>query len=592
MSCLLLLLAFLMVFTTSWPIISMANKLPASELTALDNYPNWVGACGASTDNTDSGGVSGDVQDLAKQVLSNKNIDKDSGRVVREDLEQAAAGKPSVGNNKLNPYILGATLEIAKEHKVSISSITGNGSGHSGGSKHYVGLAVDFQSLDGKSTNGSDAAAQTIVTAAGKVMPKGSSFGLGSSPGSIKLPSGMSSFGDFPNHVHMQAPAGGPDRIQGSKDSSADSESGGSGGTSASGDASGSSSGCCPRGGAGGGTSTGKPVGKNEYSAGDEYAFLVGEMKLSPIAAAAITGNAIWESGGSADKLTVVTSNPSSVGANGIHQWYQGRLTSLKALADKQNKSWTDLGVQLDYLKSELTGGYKAVLSAVKAQKTIASATTTFEAKFEISGDTGSYPTRIALAKKVLKKFGGASSSSTGEGEGCPDSSATDTGEYKNPFRDVKKLQRLRIDQGIDMFATGPYYAIGPGKVFAATTSSGWPGGNFIGYTLTDGPAKGKHVFMAENCKPKVKVGDKVNSDTVICELYADHSPWSETGWAAGPSAGYSAAAHTCYSTGGSTNTAYGVNFSELMKKLGGPAGVPQKTGTTCKLPSGWPQWK
>ncbi len=162
--------------------------------------------------------ISGTTQELAKKVLENANIDIANGRVVKEDLEEAANGKPSADGAVLNPAILSALLEIAKNHKLSISSITGNGSGHSSGSKHYTGNAVYIQSLDGKATNGSDQLAQTIVTIAGKVLPKGTSFGLGSNKNAINLPDGMTSFSDAPNHVHIQVPDGTGGTTEGDED--------------------------------------------------------------------------------------------------------------------------------------------------------------------------------------------------------------------------------------------------------------------------------------------------------------------------------------------------------------------------------------
>jgi murein DD-endopeptidase MepM/ murein hydrolase activator NlpD len=180
-------------------------------------------------------------------------------------------------------------------------------------------------------------------------------------------------------------------------------------------------------------------------------------------------------------------------------------------------------------------------------------------------------------------------SASTASCDNSSSGSSGDVGEYKNPLRDIKGLTRLRIDMGVDYGGNGPVYAIGNGKVNLATTTSGWPGGGFVNYKLTDGPAAGKYVYFAENCKPTVRVGDTVSADTVICRM-TNGFPYTETGWATEPSQGNLAAAHTVYSEG--DVTAYGANFSDFMKKLGAPPGVqaPNKP-LKGSLPSGWPTW-
>lgn len=207
------------------------------------------------------------------------------------------------------------------------------------------------------------------------------------------------------------------------------------------------------------------PVGPNTYSAGDEYSFLIGK-RLSPITAAAITGNAIWESGGSLTALTIRTDNPSTSvpPANGIHQWYDTRLTALQNFAQKQGKPWRDLGVQLDYLWLEFTNGQGAgadesgALAAVKAKTDIASATTTFEAIFEVSGATSSYPFRIAAAQAVLAKFGGGAGSSTTSTATDSSCSTSNNGPSSGSCSGGGKYSALvssgsnfaGVDQGID----------------------------------------------------------------------------------------------------------------------------------------------
>ena len=168
---------------------------------------------------------------------------------------------------------------------------------------------------------------------------------------------------------------------------------------------------------------------------------------------------------------------------------------------------------------------------------------------------------------------------------------------YKNPFRDIHNLGASRVDQGVDYTGSGPIYALGNGKV-VSTTNSGWPGGTFIVYQLTDGPASGKYVYFAENCD-NIKVStsppnNTVTSDTVICTM-VDASPHIEIGWADGSAIGNSMA-HDVWVGHDSDSyyTAFGKNLSDLLQSLPSPppAGIvhagAQKLGT---LPPGWPTW-
>ncbi|MDQ6784124.1 MAG: M23 family metallopeptidase, partial [Actinomycetota bacterium] len=160
-------------------------------------------------------------------------------------------------------------------------------------------------------------------------------------------------------------------------------------------------------------------------------------------------------------------------------------------------------------------------------------------------------------------------------------------GSYDNPLRGIVGLTPLRIDQGVDYAGSGPLYAIGDGVV-VSTTNSGWPGGAFIAIRLTDGPAAGDVVFEAENITPLVSIGQQVTANTVLGTLHNAY-PNSELGWGSSRAIGSALAPYYGgYIQGDST--ALGVNFNQLLVKLGAPSGVIQPTvdGT---LPSGWPTW-
>lgn len=87
--------------------------------------------------------VSGNAQQLAQQILDNNKISK-TGRYVMEDLQNTAAGKPAYGNVNISLNILQFLADLGENTSYTITSITGAGSGHTSGSNHYSGHAVDL----------------------------------------------------------------------------------------------------------------------------------------------------------------------------------------------------------------------------------------------------------------------------------------------------------------------------------------------------------------------------------------------------------------------------------------------------------------
>ena len=169
---------------------------------------------------------------------------------------------------------------------------------------------------------------------------------------------------------------------------------------------------------------------------------------------------------------------------------------------------------------------------------------------------------------------------------GQPSEVAATPGTYYNPLRGIAGLTAERIDQGVDYAGAGPLYSLGDGVVLE-TTNAGWPGGAFIAIRLTDGPATGPVVFMAENIAPAVTVGQQVTANTIIGTLRPAY-PNMEIGWGS-PNPGTALA----QAYGGDIegqSTQLGLNFSELLVKLGAPAGILLNP-TMGTLPSGWPTW-
>jgi hypothetical protein len=162
---------------------------------------------------------------------------------------------------------------------------------------------------------------------------------------------------------------------------------------------------------------------------------------------------------------------------------------------------------------------------------------------------------------------------------------------YKNPLRDITGLIPERIDQGVDFGGTGPIYALGNAVVTSATaTNYGWPDGGWITYQLTDGPAKGLMVFVAEDVRPTVSAGQHVTADTVIANMY-DGGAGIETGWAM--ASGFTAVSQLAEAGGisgaGPFPTNVGLNFEELLQALGVPAANNRRDSPSGLLPSRYP---
>lgn len=158
---------------------------------------------------------------------------------------------------------------------------------------------------------------------------------------------------------------------------------------------------------------------------------------------------------------------------------------------------------------------------------------------------------------------------------------------YANPLRGINSLGIGRIDEGVDYTGSGPLYAIGPARISYASSNTGWPGGTFISYTLEQGAAAGKTVYIAENITPSRKwsKGDFVTAQTALGTLHNSY-PYMEIGWAV-PGVDL-AMAHGVYHEG--AITAFGVNFAHFLKALGAPAPTSSTSGVGS-LPPNWPKW-
>lgn len=166
---------------------------------------------------------------------------------------------------------------------------------------------------------------------------------------------------------------------------------------------------------------------------------------------------------------------------------------------------------------------------------------------------------------------------------------------YRNPLRGVSGLVLERIDEGVDFAGVGPVHALGDAVVTGVTgTNFGWPGGGWITYRLTRGPAAGLVVYVSEDIIPAVETGQRVSSATVVGTMY-NGGDGIETGWAqpAGLSAESQLPQAGAIGGYGPYPTRVGLNFDELLQSLGVPPAPNRDQPAHGLLPAGYPaSWR
>src|SRR5258708_19525065 len=170
----------------------------------------------------------------------------------------------------------------------------------------------------------------------------------------------------------------------------------------------------------------------------------------------------------------------------------------------------------------------------------------------------------------------------------------TQQGSYASPFRDAH-VSPSRIDMGVDYAGSGPIHALGPGYITEA--DSAWAGaigapypGTYIVEKMTDGPLAGLSIYTAEDVTPNVRVGDRVDSTSVIGQFTG--GGLLETGYSYG-TGGTTMAAHTGQSAAGNAmgdpghfSTAYGEAFNNVLTSVGPPSGSTNPPlQRTCPCP-------
>lgn len=360
--------------------------------------------------------------------------------------------------------------------------------------------------------------------------------------------------------------------------------------------------------------------GNDPANVNQTWTYLVGQFEAKGFseqeaqnAAAGVMGNWMQES-----SLNSYVSGGQGCGnsaAFGIAQWCGDRITKAKQYISSKGKPEDCLGAQLEYAWSELDGGYSHVIQDMKG-KSASEAALIFDQEFEKSTDqqhgnnnrenfastifavqTGAAPSSSLASGS--SGAGASSSDNSSSSSTCNAAAITDNGECQNPFRDLKNVGVSRIDGGYDYGGaggSGPIYAACPAEIVLVapnSASSGWPGtpGSYIKYKMTAGKAKGLYMYISEDCTPKVKVGDTVDTNTPICD-YQDHGTNLETGWASGGGGtGYVEWSDYNSSGGGNWASNSGVDVDQFLQTLGLPHDNINAGPSTKGTPPDWPKW-
>jgi hypothetical protein len=196
--------------TASFALYTIDHRIQKS----MDDTPSDS----SSSSSSSSTPSTGDAQQLAKEILANKQIDL-SGRLVKKDIQAAADDKIGTAGVMTSSAILKFIATLGKDHKVSVSAIQSGGTGHCNNTsksscpndRHYTGDAVDFNYLDGSHLSGRDSGSITIINMAKDILPTVTGIGQKQCSGSkITLPKGWSTFDDTCDHLHIQVAKGTP----------------------------------------------------------------------------------------------------------------------------------------------------------------------------------------------------------------------------------------------------------------------------------------------------------------------------------------------------------------------------------------------
>ncbi len=332
----------------------------------------------------------------------------------------------------------------------------------------------------------------------------------------------------------------------------------------------------------------------------------------TPTQAAAIAGNISMESGGDPEIYEgngKDYQNPPGNLGWGIVQWTPP--TEILQYAQSINQPAYNLTTQLKLLLQELSTNEAQAGKDLKSTTTINNAVAAFEGNTQYGGsyvgferpanELQDFLPRLIASEQILNQYGSTVASSNPSSANNSSSVNTITttsinscgnvtqttvnNPYQNPFRSITNLVSQRIDQGVDYDGTGPIYAIGDGTV-NGIYPNWYLNEPLVAYTLSNGPAAGKVVYVAECITPSVQKGETVTPNTVIATMI-NCGNGIETGWA-NPNLLPTSMAYSCWDQ---VSSNFGVNFSQLLQSLGAKPGIPQEANPPCTLPSGWPTW-
>lgn len=176
----------------------------------LAQYGSGTGGGLASGGGNSCGGslVTGDVKNLAQQMLDNTNISYDGGRnsEVPQQLQGLTQGiDPGKCGMPVSGTLLGYILGLAQNHKLQISSLVRPGDAC--GSPHAMGCAVDIDYFDEQVLTGSNKKSLELIKDALTIFPSAQKLGFGTGTGLSLGQIGTTNppvtvFPDNPNHVH------------------------------------------------------------------------------------------------------------------------------------------------------------------------------------------------------------------------------------------------------------------------------------------------------------------------------------------------------------------------------------------------------
>lgn len=292
-----------------------------------------------------------------------------------------------------------------------------------------------------------------------------------------------------------------------------------------------------------------------------------------------------YMNGGSLNSLYVLlTDNPTQTS---VRQEYLNTVTNSQAdLVATSNADLQNLHMEQTSLKALKTEAATTLNQVTTAKNTALLAVN--QEKTQLNSVNATIAALVSQQQARLAQQAAARARAAAASAAAADPPSSIGGGYGNPLRSIAALVPERIDQGVDYRGYGPIYAIG-NAVILSVYNGGWPGGTFISYRLTSGPASGLVVYAAENIRPHVRVGERVSSSTAIGTVYEGFDG-IETGWADPYSSGETMARHFGQ-FGGSNSTAFGYNFSQFLRALGAPGGILQNHPPTGSLLPSWPNW-